>query len=418
VIGPRVRRGAIAAVAACAVGCGAAWSLACGQASPSAAGQYRHEVDDAIPRVERAVGLRFKRPPRVESRTRAEVRAFLAKEFASSHAARDLAGSEAAYKLFGLLPDTLHLRAELENLYTEQIAGFYDPKTKVLYIVEGAPAAEVDVVVSHELVHALQDQYLNLDSLESLEGDDDRAMAAQAVIEGQAVFDQLVGMVGNRNFMSLIPGGWDAVRQQVRQNKTAMPELANAPMVLQESMIFPYLSGIEFMHAFDQHEPGKQPYGDMPTSTEQILHPEQAYFAHRDQPIRIILPPPPGGAARVRYDNDMGEFVTRLFFYQHLDDQAAAIRGSSGWGGDRYEVVDTPHGPALAWVTLWDSAISAGQFRDLLRQTVTRRYGAHPARAVTIAAVEIGGHPGVIYEDQPAGATERLVDAAGVRAER
>ena len=326
-----------------------AWvgGLGCSRDSQAVAGgpgTYARDVADAIPRVERAVGLKFKRPPRVESRSKAEVRDFLEKQFATSHAVRDLAGTEQAYKLFGLLPDSMHLRAELEDLLSEQIVGFYDPKTKVLYIVDGAPATEVGLVVSHELVHALQDQYLNLDSLQSIEGDDDRQSAAQAVIEGQAVYDQLVAMAGNRNFIALVPGGWDGVRQQIRQNQDAMPKFANAPMLLQESLIFPYLSGAEFMRDFDVHEPGKQPYGDLPTSTEQILHPDKAYFGHRDQPLRVTLPPPPGGPSRVRYDNNLGEFETRLFLYQHLDDQPAAVRGASGWGGDRYEVVDTPRG--------------------------------------------------------------------------
>ena len=379
------------------VACATLSGLGCGQdAHTAAGGAYAREVADAVPRVERAVGLRFKQPPRVESRSRADVRAFLEKQFATSHAVRDLAGTEAAYKLFGLLPDTMHLRAELEDLLSEQIVGFYDPKTKVLYVVDGAPSTEVGLVISHELVHALQDQYLNLDSLQSLEGDDDRESAAQAVIEGQAVYDQLVAMAGNRNFIALVPGGWDAVRQQIRQNQDAMPKFANAPMLLQESLIFPYLSGAEFMREFDVREPGKQPYGDMPTSTEQIMHPEQAYFGHRDQPMHVALPPPPGGASRVRYDNDLGEFGTRLFLYQHLNDQPASIRGASGWGGDRYEVVDTPKGPALVWVTVWDSAVSAAQFLDLLRQTVSHRYGEHPARAIATTPVEIDGHPAVI----------------------
>ena len=67
-------------------------------------------------------------------------------------------------------------------------------------------------------------------------------------------------------------------------------------MVLQETLIFPYLSGAEFMRDFDVHEPGKQPYGDMPTSTQQILHPDQAYFGTRKVPLAVTLPPPPGGA--------------------------------------------------------------------------------------------------------------------------
>jgi hypothetical protein len=189
-----VYRAAVAALVACA----AVWSIACAQGTHVApgAGRYAHDVEDAVPKVERAVGLKFKTPPKVEPRSKAEVRAFLEKEFATSHAEHDIAGSELAQKMFGLIPDTMHLRAELENLLTEQIVGFYDPKTKVLYVVDGAPANEVTTVISHELVHALQDQYMNLDSLQSIEGDDDRAAAAQAVIEGQAVFDQLVAMLG------------------------------------------------------------------------------------------------------------------------------------------------------------------------------------------------------------------------------
>jgi hypothetical protein len=399
------------AAAAAIVACAAAWSLACAQDTHAApgAGRYASDVDDAVPKIERAVGLKFKRPPKVEPRSRAEVRAFLEKEFNTSHAERDLEGSEIANKLFGLIPDTMHLRTELENLLTEQIVGFYDPKTKVLYIVDGAPANEVTTVISHELVHALQDQYMNLDSLQSIEGDDDRAAAAQAVIEGQAVFDQLVAMSGNVDFVSLIPGGWDGIRQQIRENQSSMPTFSNAPMVLQESLIFPYLSGAEFMRDFTKTEPGKQPYSDMPTSTQQILHAHQDYFGKRKEPLEVTLPPPPGGASRVHYSNDMGEFDTRLFLFQHLNDQAAAIRGAAGWAGDRYEVVDTPKGPALVWVTLWDTAVAAGQFHDELLQTISARYGAHPTRVVSATPVEIGGHPAVVYVDTPAGTPANTV---------
>ena len=395
-------------------------SLGCPSKSQSVSGTggpYASQVADAIPRIERAMGLPFKRPPKLETRSRAEVRTFLEQQFTSARAKRDMAGTEAAYKLFGLLPDTMHLMAEMETLLTEQIVGFYDPKTKVLYIVDGAPAASIDLVITHELVHALQDQYIDLDSLESIENDNDRASAAQAVIEGQAIYDQLVATTGNRDFVAMIPGGWDAMRRTIRANKTSMPALQNAPMILQESLVFPYLSGAEFMRAFDVHEPGKQPYGDMPTSTTQILHYQTDYFGHRLQPLHVTLPPPPAGS-HVRYDDNLGEFGTRLFLFQHLDDDAALIRGATGWAGDRYEVVDVPNasGPALAWVTVWQSAVSAAQFRDLLLQTVAKRYGPHPKRVVSVIAAEIGGRPAVVYEDKPAGVAIRLVDPAKVTA--
>jgi hypothetical protein len=392
-------------------------AAACGQDSQSGSNRYASEVVSATPRVEHAVGLKFKRPPRVESRSKAEVRAFLDKQFASSHAAHDLAGTEAAYKLLGMIPDTMNLTAEMKGLLAEQIVGFYDPKTKVLYVVDSAPPTEVGVVITHELVHALQDQYVNLDSIQNAEGDNDRTSAADAVIEGQAVYDQIVAMTGNRNFVGMIPGGWDGIRDNIRQNYSSMPAIASAPMVLQETLIFPYLSGAEFMHDFDTREPGKQPYSDMPISTTQVLHPLDHYFGKRDLPSVVTLPPPPRHLA-VAYNDDLGEFETRLFLFQHLNDQAASIRGASGWAGDRYEVVTMPEGPALAWVTVWQSGINAGQFRDLLLQAVAHRYGAHPTRAVSVTPVEISGHAAVIYEDKPRGATLRLVDPAAVKVEQ
>jgi hypothetical protein len=369
-------------------------------------------VKDAIPRIERATGLRFKQPPRLETRSHAEVRAFVDKQFLSPRAKRDLAGTEAAYKLLGLLPDSMNLETELETLLSEQIVGFYDPKTKVLYVVEGAPPAEVAVVITHELIHALQDQYINLDSLESLEGDNDRSSAAQAVIEGQAVYDQQVAMAGSRSLVATI--GWDAMRKEIRENAARMPALQSAPMVLQETLIFPYLSGAEFIRAFDVREPGKQPYGaDMPTSTTQVLHPATSYFGPRIAPVHVTLPRPPAGLP-VRYDDNLGEFETRLFLYKFLNDDAESMRGAAGWAGDRYEVVDTPKGPAIAWVTLWQSAVSAAQFRDMLLQVIAHHYGDHPKRAVSVTPAEVGHYPAVIYEDKPAGVSARLVDPAKI----
>ncbi len=389
---------------------------ACGRESANGApvpGPYDAAVAGAVPKVEHAVGLQFKRPPRVEARSRTEVRHFLEKQFSDSREAHDLAGTEVAYKLFGLLPDSLNLRRELEDLLTEQIVGFYDPETKVLYVVDSAPPAQVSMVLTHELVHALQDQYLNLDSIQKVQGENDRTSAAQAVIEGQAVYDQLVAATGNRNFIGMIPGGWDRVRQEIRDNQASMPAFANAPMILQETLIFPYLSGAEFMRHFDEHHAGKQPYPPlMPTSTKQILHPETAFFAHRDVPARIILPPPASGT--VEYQNTLGEFETRLFLFQHLNDQAASVRGAAGWEGDRYEVIQSPTGArTLVWATLWDSPVGAAQFRGQVLETIPRRTNAS-SRTISVTPLTIQGRAAVLYIDAPRGAPKPPIDPAKI----
>jgi hypothetical protein len=278
-------------------------------------------------------------------------------------------------------------------------------------------------------VHALQDQYFNLDSLQQVEGDDDRVFAAQSVMEGQANYEQLVSMLGEGNVAERLPGGWDRIRQEIRERQSSMPVFATAPMLIQETLIFPYLSGAEFMRRFKSRRPGQVPYQDMPASSEQILH-ESAYFgSKRDDPLRLTLPKPSG--ATVVYENGLGEFETRLYLFQHLADQNAAIRGAAGWGGDRYQLIDTPRGQGLIWVTVWDTPVDAGEFNDLLGQSVARRYGVRQApgaagggtgartfdamgRHVTVRAGEVQGRPAVVLVDVPAGAAVGDVDLGKV----
>jgi hypothetical protein len=403
---------------------------ACGDRGGRAVGDgpYAKQVADAVPRIEQYTGLKFRSPPKVERRTKAEVRDFLVKKFDEQSPAQEMAAQERVYKRFGLIPDSLQLRPYMIELLSEQIVGFYDPATKTLYVVDGAPPEMVSVTIAHELVHALQDQYISLDSLQRQRGDDDRATAAQAVIEGQATLEQMKAALGSNNIAAGLPGGWDRIRTQIRDNQSSMPVFAAAPMVIQETLIFPYLSGAEFMRNFEAKQQGKSPFGEMPVSTEQVLH-EDRYFARRDPPVRVALPAPADG--RIIYENDFGEFGTRLFLYQHLQDIGGSARGAAGWGGDRYALFQTGNGEGLAWVTAWDTDVDAGEFFDLVDDATSKRFGnAKPrgagsttrayevkGRTITITATAVGGRPIVAYVDVPTGAPAPL-DLAKVRLEQ
>jgi hypothetical protein len=385
---------------------------------------YTDRVAEDIPKIEKAVGVPFKRPPKLEVRSRDQVRAFVTAQLTDSAAQRDLAGKEAAYKAFGLIPDSTNARKLFVDLLTEQIVGYYDPKTKILYIVKGAPDDLASITIMHELVHALQDQYINLDSLLSAKGDDDQQAAAQAVIEGEATFEQVSSMVGgSANIAARLPGGWDRVRDMIRDDHS-QPIFTAAPMVIQEELLFPYINGAEFVRRFKEREPGKLPFQDMPRSTEQVMH-DRAYFGTpRDAPIRINLPKVPGSI----YENTLGEFDTRLFLFQHLHDQQAASRAAIGWGGDRYAIVHMPGGNAVAWVTAWDTAMDAAEFVDALGQAIQSRYLAKApvlgtagvrtytgsGRTVVVTPREIDGKNVVLVVDVPTGASTQLVDLSRV----
>ena len=411
---------------AAAVACGLFLIAGCDKSKPKLDGPYATEVAEAVPMIEKAIGLKFKSPPKIEMRSKAQVREFVLKQFTEPQAVRDLTGQEAAYKRLGMIPDTLQLQPFLTNLLEEQIVGYYDPRTKVLYVVEGAPKDVAGITITHELVHALQDQYISMDSIQKVRDDNDRLSAAQSVLEGQAVYEQISIMLGGSNIAINLPGGWDRIRELIRESQASMPIFAAAPRVIQETLIFPYLSGAEFYRNYKERKPDTLIYKDMPVSTEQIIHPA-AFFVNRDAPTRVSL-----GAlsnATSLYDNDLGEFETKLFLFEHLNDQNEAVRGASGWDGDRYAVLNTPQGPGIAWLTVWDSPVEAGEFFHIAGQAVEKRFDAKSAaaasntdksystanRSLRLTAAEIAGRSVVIYVDVPRGANTSIIQSAQVR---
>ena len=397
-------------------------ALSCSDKKPATfEGPYGKQVSEAVPAIENAIGLKFKKPPKIESRSKAQVREFVTRQVTDPFAARQMTGMSAAYKRLGMIPDSLDLQKFLVDLLEEQIVGYYDPKTKVLYVVSDAPKEALGITITHELVHSLQDQYISLDSTQKIEGQNDRQSAAQAIFEGQAVYEQVSAMLGGNNVAMNLPGGWDRVRDMIRDNQSSMPIFARAPTVIQETLIFPYLSGAEFVRNYKDRNPGKSIYEDMPVSTEQILHPA-AFFGKRDTPATITMPALRGATSK--YENTIGEFETRLFLFEHLRDQNNAVQGAAGWDGDRYILFNTPQGEGIAWVTVWDSQADASEFFDLLGKVMKRRYNADPdsgagsvvrnyagaGRTVQTSTAEISGRPVVLFVDVPTGVNPAVID--------
>nr|MBA2459408.1 hypothetical protein [Gemmatimonadales bacterium] len=204
-------------------------------------------VDSLRAPVERAAGLTFKSPPVSAMRSREQVSAYLVAKLDEELPPERMRGIETAYRMFGLLPDTLQLRGLLLDLYTEQVAGYYDPDSAMLFGVEGADRSQLRLVLAHEMIHALQGQHLPLDSILSARSNNDRLTAAQAILEGQATLASLDVLAPNQQ-VARNPEFWELYREQVRAQQSSMPVFRRAPLVLREALIFPYLQGAEFMH--------------------------------------------------------------------------------------------------------------------------------------------------------------------------
>lgn len=406
------------------------------KAAVDPASPYADLVARAIPKIESQTGLTFKTPPKLEKRTKAEVREFLMKQLTAPKAKDALAGQSAVYRGLGLLPDTLDVGALMQRLLEEQIVGYYDPTTKVLYVVDGTPDAMLTQTVTHELVHALQDQYVKLDSIQGSVDDADRQSAAQAVLEGEAVYVQLAADPNASNMLTM-PGGWDRIRDMLKDGQSGMPVFATAPRVIREGLLFPYIGGADFTRRFIQTRKPAEILTDLPVSTRQLLE-DSAYFATpRKLPSHVTLPKPRVGT--VTYENTYGEFETRLAIVQHLKDEAIARRAASGVNGDRVAVVKTPDGDVVVWASAWDNSIDAADFFDVMSNVVSKRYevgawdgppgsvekrfnipatGGRAPRIATLQAVTIGGRPVVVYMDGPAAAGAFVMDAKAITVSR
>jgi len=131
----------------------------------------------------------------------------------------------------------------------------------------------------------------------------------------------------------------------------------------------------------------------------------------------------------VTYDDDLGEFETRVLLLQFLQDQNSSIRTAAAWAGDRYEVIKFPSGDGVAWLTLWNTTMQAGEFGSDLEGIVARRFDNPAARdtplgkvyelptrrTVTIWGGTVAGHAAVLYTDLPAGVASSVVRADKAR---
>jgi hypothetical protein len=341
-------------------------------------------IDSLLPPIADASGLEVLRPVEHTLQPAAEARAFIERQL--DEQLGEVRAMERAYREFGLLPDTLDLRALLLDLYTEQVVGYYDPKESRLYVVEGIPARTAAPVVAHELVHALQDQHFDLDALMVPERGNDRQMAAQAAAEGQATLVMVALQAAETADRPIEPGALPdlgpLLRPALEADYADFPIFARAPRLIRETLLFPYLHGASFVQTLYRYRPmGSDPpvpFGDLlPTSTQQVLHPVERFILERAEPLEIRLEQP-GQGWTMAYENTLGPFEIGILLSEYLGEAAAEV--AAGWAGDRYALMDGPDGEtALVWYTAWEDDAAADRFAARYRQVMDRREGRHGA---------------------------------------
>jgi hypothetical protein len=300
--------------------------------------------------------LEFKDKPEIEITSKIKIKEHLKKNLEKFYNQERLETRRKLLVKLGLIPKTENYTQKILELLSEEIAGYYNPEDKKIYITEavlgnilpGIPS----MAIMHEQVHALQDQYYDLKSIEDslLVENEDKGLAMQSVIEGEAtvlMYDAFFrsfkgyGMpeTGKKGF-DLRSFVIDSMLAYSKRFKTEQGE----PAIFMEDLLFPYVWGGSFIQNLVNTkgwEALDSLYIDKPLSSEQIMHPEK-YYIVRDTPKEVIFPDVSSilgsGWSRISKDT-LGEFSFYLIGKLFLDDLSSKLL-SEGWGGDSYDIYE------------------------------------------------------------------------------
>ncbi len=341
--------------------------------------------DEVLRAVAKLRGLTILHPVTNGLRSRDAIKSMVLKDMAESSTPARMADSSAMLRFLGLVPSDFDLENETVALLTDQIAGFYDPRTKIFYLADWIPVELQRTVMAHELTHALTDQHFNLRRLEKWpEGDGDAELAARALVEGDAtamMIEYELAQRGAGHDLSKVPVELtDLLKLGAGEEDPEHPVYAAAPAVMRESLQFPYVYGAGFVQALlraGQWSRVSDAYRVFPASTEQILHPEK-YLAN-EAPVKVEMPDLSKslGPGWRRADDDVnGEFGYYLILKDKLREQEAAA-AAAGWGGDRYAFYRDATGSqgTFVHVSAWDTEADAREFYAAYSARIVRRYG-------------------------------------------
>ncbi|HSE97509.1 MAG TPA: DUF6782 family putative metallopeptidase [Blastocatellia bacterium] len=341
-------------------------------------------TEEILGRVSRLRGLEIKHQVKSGFKTKDEIGESVIKDLDEGNTPEEFDATTKMLLKLGLVPAGFPLRDFLVKLLREQVAGFYEPKTKEFYLAAWLPVAEQKTVIAHELVHALQDQHFNLRRFEKWpKGDSDAELAAHALVEGDAtlvMFQYAFDQQGMRMDLSAIGSLTDKLLEQGDDDdKEKYPVLSSAPSVLREGLQFPYVYGIGFVQEVLKKRSLDQLnsiYTDLPTSTEQVMHPER--YLVRDHPVRIELADLTStlGAGWKQIDADVnGEFGYHTILAEYVAKRLAHL-AAEGWDGDRYALYEDGKTGALllAHYTTWDSERDAKEFFEIYIERTEKRY--------------------------------------------
>jgi len=365
--------------------------------SPRQAEELFRSIDEILKFASKDTALPIKKEVKRRLTSRDEVVAYLEKNMSEDKDAQRLRRSELVLKKFGLLPKSFDLQTFLVALLREQVAGYYDFKTKTVNMLDWVDVEQQKPVMAHELTHALQDQNfglgkwmkagdIDLDSKKHPTPDemnkDEENTARQAVIEGQAMavlldYDLKPSGQSLQNSREMMK----ALEESMLAGTAESPQFQTAPLYIKEAMTFPYRYGVEFvadlLDAGGKEKAFAGAFRNPPRTTREIMEPKTYLAGEKLPPMKI----PDFGEDFKDYERfdlgAVGEFDVAVLIDEYVGPERSRQiypkwRGGYYYAGHPKKDLNGPLG--LLYVSKWADAQWASQFAAVYAKGMMQRY--------------------------------------------
>ncbi len=375
--------------------------------TPEQAKELFESVDAILKFASEDTRLPIRGPVKRELMNRRQLHDYIIKKMDEDPDTQRFLRAEAVLKKFGLLPLDFHLRPFMISLLDEQVAAFYEPKTKTVYLLDWVEPEGQEAVLAHELTHALQDQNFDLEKWSEvvpdspdrlkkppdpnhIEPDEERA-AREAVSEGQAMVVLVDYMLAPRGIsLAEAPYMAEPFKQQTLESSKDSPVLNSAPLYVRESLVFAYTFGLGFVQKLLETG-GRQLAFDAalrvpPADTREIMDPQ--VYMDREKLPPLPFPPivPVVQRKYTSYDTGVvGAFDVYVMLKQFSGEKIADELATK-WRGGLYWVVEKPGYKAtpdqtvrtdqlaLFYLSRWASSQDASRFAEQYRSWLPKRY--------------------------------------------
>jgi len=335
--------------------------------------------------------LRFKQSVPLVVKTPDEAEGMMEADLMRDYTDNQLAVDAVAGSLTGLYPTGIDLKAASLKLLKSQVAGFYDPHGKEMVLVEGGAdlgiwnsAAQFmiqrdivgEMLLAHELTHALQDQNFDLESrLDKVKDDDDRTLALKTVAEGDATLAGFAYSLGRMD---------DGTAVSLTDNLKELPkalaaEAPDTPVGLSAPLLFQYSDGVRFVA--EAYRRGGWPavdalYRNPPQSSHQILHPALYFDGPAPQPrIELTGYDQIMSGWRKADDDTYGELLLRVILERNLGKQSSELGLASQWTADRMIILQESRGVNVIWMLTFSNIQTASHFAVVYQTLLDRLLG-------------------------------------------